>query len=80
ETALAGLKDAHKSQNLADIDNFTDAMTKAWEAASQDMQGSASASAGPGAGSQQQQQQQAKQESTQQGNQEPQDVEFEEVK
>ncbi|MEG2318870.1 MAG: molecular chaperone DnaK, partial [Mucinivorans sp.] len=80
ETALAGLKDAHKSQNLADIDNFTDAMTKAWEAASQDMQGSASASAGSGAGSQQQQQQQAKQESTQQGNQEPQDVEFEEVK
>jgi len=37
ETALASLKDAVKSQNIADIDRYNEELTKAWNAASEDM-------------------------------------------
>ncbi|MBQ9174415.1 MAG: molecular chaperone DnaK [Bacteroidales bacterium] len=47
ETALANLKDAVKSQNIADIDRYSDALTQAWNAASQDMYGQGGAQGGP---------------------------------
>ncbi|MDR0953981.1 MAG: molecular chaperone DnaK [Rikenellaceae bacterium] len=37
ETALGNLKEAHKAQNLADIDRFTEELNAAWQEASQDM-------------------------------------------
>ena len=49
ESALGKLKEAHKAQNLADIDNATKALNDAWQAASQDMynaQNAAGANAG----------------------------------
>ena len=53
ETALNNLKEAHKGQNLADIDKYTEELNAAWQAASQDMyaqqgqpQGDAGASQG----------------------------------
>ena len=39
ETALANLKEAVKSQNISDIDRYSEALTQAWNAASQDMYG-----------------------------------------
>ena len=39
ETALANLKEAVKSQNIDDIDRYSEALTQAWNAASQDMYG-----------------------------------------
>ncbi|MBQ9711460.1 MAG: molecular chaperone DnaK [Bacteroidales bacterium] len=47
ETALANLKEAVKSQNIADIDRYSDALTQAWNAASQDMYGQGGAQGGP---------------------------------
>ncbi len=48
ETALASLKEAVKSQNLADIDRYNEELTKAWNAASEDMAKAAQAGqAGP---------------------------------
>ena len=47
ETALANLKDAVKSQNIADIDRYSEALTQAWNAASQDMYGQGGAQGGP---------------------------------
>ena len=37
ETALEQLKQAHKSQNIADIERSTEALNNAWHAASEDM-------------------------------------------
>ena len=58
DTALTGLKDAHKAQNVADIDRYTKELNDAWQAASQDLynaqqqgpQGQPGAGANPGAG------------------------------
>ncbi len=48
ESALATLKEAVKSQNIADIDKGTEALNNAWHAASEDMARAAQASqAGP---------------------------------
>ncbi len=56
ESALASLKEAHKAQNIADIDKFSEELNTAWQSASQDIynaqqtqgqpQGDAGASAG----------------------------------
>lgn len=37
EAALGKLKEAHKAQNLADIDKYTTELNNAWQAASQDI-------------------------------------------
>ena len=37
ESALGKLKDAHKAQNIADIDKYTTELNNAWQAASQDL-------------------------------------------
>ena len=37
ESALGSLKEAVKNQNLSDIDRYTEELTKAWNAASEDM-------------------------------------------
>ncbi len=59
ENALGMLKEAHKSQNLADIERATEALNNAWHAASEDMaraaqqqgpQGNAGGYGGSGAG------------------------------
>ena len=54
ETALGQLKEAHKSQNIADIDRATEALNNAWHAASEDMAKAAQAEqqAGPQPGAQ----------------------------
>jgi molecular chaperone DnaK len=71
ESALAELKSAHSSQNLAGIDAATEKLNAAWQAASQDIYAQAGA-----------QQQGAPQGEPQQqgGAQQAEDVEFEEVK
>ena len=48
ENALGQLKEAHKSQNISDIDRATEALNNAWHAASEDM--ARAAQAGPSAG------------------------------
>ena len=77
EGALAKLKEAHKNQDLAAIDTAIAELNNAWQAASQDLyaaqqaqqaQGGAQQNPGAGAGQQGGAQQQ------------PEDVEFEEVK
>ena len=52
ESALSQLKEAHKSQNIADIDSASDALNNAWHAASEDMAKAAQGAqdANPGAG------------------------------
>ena len=72
EDALAELKSAHSSQNLAGIDAATEKLNAAWQAASQDIY--AQQQAGPQQGAQQGGAQQGAQEA------QPEDVEFEEVK
>ena len=77
ETQLEALRDAHKAEDLGAIDTVTEALTAAWNAASQDMYqagqqegdptadaGAGAEAGGPGAGS---------------GTDDVQDVEFEEV-
>lgn len=79
ETALAKLKEAHKSQDIAAIDTATNELNTAFHAASQDMYNAANAQQGAQAGPQdfggQQQQSQG---DNQQGD--VTDVDFEEVK
>ncbi|OJV37926.1 MAG: molecular chaperone DnaK [Bacteroidales bacterium 36-12] len=79
ETALAKLKEAHKSQDIAAIDAATNELNTAFHAASQDMYNAANAQQGAQAGPQdfggQQQQSQG---DNQQGD--VTDVDFEEVK
>jgi molecular chaperone DnaK len=76
EGALATLKAAHESKDLAAIDAGTEGLNTAWQAASQEMaaaQGAgAEAGAGPDAG--------ANQSAGQEGGSSTEDVEFEEVK
>ncbi len=73
DSALAELKSAHSSQNLAGIDAATEKLNAAWQAASQDIYAQAGAQQGqPNGGAQQGQQ-------TSNGGQ-AEDVEFEEVK
>ena len=50
ETALGSLKEAVKSQNVADIDRYTEQLNNAWHAASEDM--AKAAQGGPQAGPQ----------------------------
>jgi len=52
ESALNLLKDAHKAQNIADIDKATEALNNAWHAASEDMAKAAQAQQGPQGGAQ----------------------------
>ncbi len=56
EAALSSLKEAVKNQNIADIDRYSEELTKAWNAASEDMNRAAQAGAqgpqGPQAGPQ----------------------------
>lgn len=80
ETALNQLKEAHKSQDVNAIDKAMESLNNAWHAASEDMAkaaqaGGAGAGAGfnPGA-------QQGPQGPRNDGNPEPQDVDYEEVK
>ncbi|WP_294591431.1 molecular chaperone DnaK [uncultured Rikenella sp.] len=81
ETALNGLKEAHKSQNLADIDKYSEGLNAAWQAASQDIYnagnaaGGASSTGGAGASGSAGSASQAQPEDDG-----PHDVEFEEVK
>lgn len=46
ENALGQLKEAHKSQNIADIDRASEALNQAWHAASEDMAKAAQAQGG----------------------------------
>ncbi|MBQ5923849.1 MAG: molecular chaperone DnaK [Alistipes sp.] len=74
EDALAKLKEAHKSQDIAAIDSSIEALNAAWQAASQDIyaqQQAQGAQGAQGAGAQGGAEQQQAQ---------PEDVEFEEVK
>ncbi|MEG0500537.1 MAG: Hsp70 family protein, partial [Rikenellaceae bacterium] len=78
ETALNSLREAHKSQNLENIDKYSAELQTAWQAASQDIY---SAGGGEGQGGHQQQQQQAPHnEEGANGAGDVKDVEFEEVK
>ncbi len=73
DSALAELKSAHSSQNLAGIDAATEKLNAAWQAASQDIYAQAGAQQGqPNSGAQQGQQTA--------NNGQAEDVEFEEVK
>lgn len=75
--ALEKLKEAHKTQDVASIENAMNALNSAWQAASQEMyQGGAQAGANPGAGANQQSTENAG--SAAGGN--ATDVEYEEVK
>ena len=48
ESALGSLKEAVKNQNLSDIDRYTEELTKAWNAASEDINRAAQAGAQQG--------------------------------
>ena len=48
ESALGSLKEAVKNQNISDIDRYTEVLTKAWNAASEDMNRAAQAGAQQG--------------------------------
>ena len=79
ENALGQLKEAHKSQNLADIERATEALNNAWHAASEDMARAAQQQGpqDPGAGFGGQQGPQGGGSSDNGG---PEDVDYEEVK
>jgi len=82
ETALGQLKEAHKSQDVAAIDKAMDSLNNAWHAASEDMAKAAQAAGaqpGDGAGFNPGAQQ-GPQGPQNDGNPEPQDVDYEEVK
>ena len=80
ENALGQLKEAHKNQNLADIERATDALNNAWHAASEDMARAAQQQGpqgGPDAGFGGPQ---GPQDNGGSDNQGPEDVDYEEVK
>ena len=80
ENALCQLKEAHKAQNIADIDRASEALNNAWHAASEDMAKAAQGGAGaPGAGFQGGAQQGPQGGDSKQGDN-VQDADFEEVK
>ena len=78
ESSLNNLKEAHKAQNLADIDKYTEELNSAWQAASQDIysaqQQGGEQQQGPADGGQ------SYDGGSQSGNDDVTDVEFEEVK
>ena len=80
ENALGQLKEAHKNQNLADIERATEALNNAWHAASEDMARAAQQQGpqdpGAGFGGQQGPQNNGGND----GNSGPEDVDYEEVK
>jgi molecular chaperone DnaK len=84
EAALAKLKEAHKSQNIADIDTYTNELNTAFHAASQEMYNAQNAQGGqPGQGGQGGPQDFGGQQQSQQGGGKQgdvTDVDFEEVK
>ena len=81
ETALGQLKEAHKAQNIADIERASEALEKAWHAASEDMAKAAQGGAGaPGAGFQGGAQQGPQGGESDKGGDNVQDADFEEVK
>ena len=79
ENALGMLKEAHKNQNLADIERATEALNNAWHAASEDMARAAQQQGpqDPGAGFSGQQ---GPQDGGSSDNNGPEDVDYEEVK
>ena len=79
ENALGQLKEAHKSQNIADIERATEALNNAWHAASEDMARAAQQQGpqDPGAGFSGQQ---GPQNGGSSDNNGPEDVDYEEVK
>ena len=80
ENALGQLKEAHKNQNLADIERATEALNNAWHAASEDMARAAQQQgpqADPGAGFGGAQ---GPQDNGPSDNNGPEDVDYEEVK
>lgn len=77
DTALEGLKEAHKAQNIADIDKYSEALTAAWQAASADIYSGGEQQGAPNGGGGQGS---ASSSSSAQNEGQPQDVEFEEVK
>lgn len=74
EGALNKLKEAHKAQNLADVDKYSAELQTAWQAASEDMYKQQGAEQPNNAGGQQQQH------TNTGGTDEVKDVDFEEVK
>ncbi len=86
ENALGQLREAHKSQNLADIERATEALNNAWHAASEDMARAAQQQQGPqgnpgaGFGGGFNGGQQGPQDGGSNDNQGPEDVDYEEVK
>ncbi len=81
EGALAKLKEAHKSGNIAEIDTATAELNNAWQAASQDIYSAQQASQGAGAqGAGAQGAQNAGAQGAASGDNNVKDVDFEEVK
>ena len=86
ENALGQLREAHKSQNLADIERATEALNNAWHAASEDMVRAAQQQQGPqgnpgaGFGGGFNGGQQGPHDGGSNDNQGPEDVDYEEVK
>ncbi len=52
ESALGRLKEAHKSENIAEINSASEALNAAWQSASQDIYNAQQAQGGPGADAQ----------------------------
>ena len=80
EGALAKLKEAHKNSDVAAIDTAINELNAAWQAASQDIYAQQQAQQAQGGAQGAQQQQGAQGSAQQEGKQQPEDVEFEEVK
>ena len=80
ENALGQLKEAHKSQNISDIDRATEALNNAWHAASEDMARAAQSGPSAGAGSQPGGQTGSASGSGNSGDDNVKDVDYEEVK
>ncbi len=80
EGALAKLKEAHKNSDVAAIDTAINELNAAWQAASQDIYAQQQAQQAQGGAQGAQQQQGAQGSAQQDGKQQPEDVEFEEVK
>ena len=80
ENALGQLREAHKSQNISDIDRATEALNNAWHAASEDMARAAQAGPSAGAGSQPGGQTGSASGSGNSGDDNVKDVDYEEVK
>ncbi|MGM0646996.1 MAG: molecular chaperone DnaK [Bacteroidota bacterium] len=80
EEAMSNLREAHKSENIADVDKYTEELNNAWQAASQEIYNAQQQQQGP---ADQQSQEQTQQDQGQQQNasndDEVTDVDFEEV-